>query len=95
MALEISYNGQVIATLSEGQTATIPCKGKKMLTNLVVSLVADGEEVRTLSTPQISLDGSILSMTATDQETATFVILVDGVEKTTVSAIRGGASGDF
>lgn len=40
MALQIKYNGKTIATLEKGQTATIPCKGKKMLTELVVDTIA-------------------------------------------------------
>lgn len=38
MALQIKYNGKTIATLEKGQTATIPCDGKKMATDLVVSI---------------------------------------------------------
>ncbi len=40
MALEIKYNDEVIATLEKGQTATIPCDGKKMATDIVVSISA-------------------------------------------------------
>lgn len=40
MALEIKYNGKVIATLEKGQTATIPCDGKEMATDIVVSISA-------------------------------------------------------
>ena len=36
--LTIKYNGKVIATLERGQTATIPCDGKKMATDLVVGI---------------------------------------------------------
>lgn len=39
--LKINYNGVVIATLEEGQTATIPCAGKKMKSDVVVSIVED------------------------------------------------------
>lgn len=34
----ITYNGNVIATITDGQTATLPCEGKKMATDLVVSI---------------------------------------------------------
>jgi hypothetical protein len=40
MALEIKYNGKTIAILEKGQTATIPCDGKKMATDIVVSISA-------------------------------------------------------
>ena len=40
MALEIKYNGNVIATLEKGQTATIPCDGKEMATDLAISISA-------------------------------------------------------
>jgi hypothetical protein len=42
MALEIKYNGKTIATLEKGQTATIPCDGKKMATDIVVSISNSG-----------------------------------------------------
>ena len=37
MATEIIYNGSVIATLEDGQRATLACSGKKMLTDLLVT----------------------------------------------------------
>ena len=40
MALLIQYNGKVSATLESGPTATIPCKGKKMLTELIVDTIS-------------------------------------------------------
>lgn len=40
--------------------------------------------VKQLTVPTISLDGDILTMTATDDRTEEFVIFVDGVETTTV-----------
>lgn len=36
--INIVYNGSVVATLGEGQTATLSCAGKKMLTNVVVAV---------------------------------------------------------
>lgn len=38
--LTIKYSGKTIATLEKGQTATIPCDGKEMATDLVVSISA-------------------------------------------------------
>jgi hypothetical protein len=38
----ITYNGNVIATITDGQTATIPCEGKKMVGDIVIAY--GGEE---------------------------------------------------
>lgn len=43
------------------------------------------KEIEQLTTPTISLDGDILTMTATDSKTEEFVVFVDGVEKATVA----------
>lgn len=42
-----------------------------------------------LSAPEISIDGSTLTMTATDERTETFAVFVDGVEVATVEAQQG------
>lgn len=42
MATEIKYNGGTIASLSAGQTATLDCGGKKMLTDISVSFGTAG-----------------------------------------------------
>lgn len=47
MAMEIKYNGSVIATFEEGQTATIACAGKLMKSDVVVT--ADSGNVETCS----------------------------------------------
>ena len=41
-AISITYNGETIATLEEGQTATLNCNGKKMATNIVVKFDTAG-----------------------------------------------------
>lgn len=38
----ITYNGNVIATITDGQTATLPCEGKKMVGDIVIAY--GGEE---------------------------------------------------
>lgn len=45
---------------------------------------AANQATEQLTAPEISLDGSILTMTATDEQTEEFVIFVGGVETTTV-----------
>ena len=47
----------------------------------------EGEIVEQLTAPTISLDGDILTMTATDSKTQEFVIFVDGVEAATVANV--------
>lgn len=37
----ITYNGNVIATITDGQTATLPCKGKKMVGDIVIAYGVD------------------------------------------------------
>lgn len=50
------------------------------------SIGGSGTTEETLTAPTISLDGDILTMTATDSKTEEFVIFVDGVETATVEA---------
>lgn len=35
----IEYNGQVIASLNAGKTGTLSCKGKKMISDLIVKIL--------------------------------------------------------
>ena len=77
--LKIMYNNELIATIDEGQKATICCNNKKMEGDLILSIIGEA-----LSAPTISLEGDILTMTATDDNTEQFVIFVDGMEKATV-----------
>ncbi len=44
MATEIKYNGNVIASVEAGKTATLPCKGKKMKSDIVVTAPAESGE---------------------------------------------------
>ena len=43
--VEITYNGEVIATLTAGQTATLKCAGMKMLSDVVAKVIGASEEV--------------------------------------------------
>lgn len=36
--INIIYNGSVVASIGEGQTATLSCADKKMLTNVVIAV---------------------------------------------------------
>ena len=75
-ACSVSYNSNAIATLEENKTATILCDNKIMIGDVVVT----AKHKPALISPMIELDGDILTMTAMDDKTETFVILVDGVE---------------
>lgn len=81
----VEYNGVVIAELAAGQTATLACKDKIMATNVVVTVAESALEP--LPTPSITLDGDTLSITDESGLAEEFVILVDGVETATVSAM--------
>lgn len=61
-------------TIPEGEVALLYIDGKTVWR----------KAVEQLPTPTISLDGDILTMTATDDRTEEFVIFVDGVEMATV-----------
>lgn len=43
MATEITYNGTTIASLAEGQAATLSCAGKKAKSNIVVAFGSAGK----------------------------------------------------
>lgn len=59
-------------------------KVKSVSVGGVVIWKAEAEVVEQLTAPIISLDGDTLTMTATDDRTEEFAILVDGVETATV-----------
>lgn len=61
--------------IPEGKTKSISVKG----------VVIWRAEEKQLLPPTISLDGDTLTITATDERTETFAILVDGVEVATVA----------
>ena len=79
-ACSVSYNSNAIATLEENKTATILCDNKIMIGDVVVT----AKYKPALISPMIDLDGDTLTMTAMDDKTETFVILVNGVEMASV-----------
>lgn len=58
--------------------ALVSFKGRRAISMSIIQLPM-------LTTPTISLDGDILTMTATDAQTEEFVIFVDGVEVKSVA----------
>lgn len=62
-------------TIPEGEVALLYIDGKTVWRKVTEQLTA----------PTISLNGDILTMTATDDKTEEFVIFVDGVEKECVT----------
>lgn len=71
--------------IPEGNVIKITVGGKVLWQNVTEQLTA----------PTISLDGDILTMTATDDKTEEFVIFVDGVEMTTVENDTTTVSGTW
>lgn len=74
-----------------GKKAKVMLNGKQVVITGILSGSSQPEEPdipiepeELLSAPVISLDGNILTITATDDKTETFVILINGVEKATV-----------
>lgn len=49
----ITHNGNVIATFSDGQTATLPCEGKKMVGDIVIAYGVD-----TVNLISFTIDGT-------------------------------------
>ena len=43
--IDIRYNGKTIASLTDGQTATLFCKGKIMKTDVVVTVTESGIDI--------------------------------------------------
>ena len=78
MSVEIKYNGSTIANLESGQTATLPCSGKKMVSDLevIASQAADSPlpiEVATEDTMNALLEtaevGAVYKYTGTTTDT--------------------------
>jgi hypothetical protein len=65
--------------ISEGKVKSLSIGGK-----LAWKEQSETPDTEALSAPTISLDGDILTMTATDEHTEEFVIFVGGVETATV-----------
>ena len=59
----ITYNGQVIASLNAGETATLSCNGKKMVSDVVVKIGSGGASAYTVTSvdelPSNAVDGSL------------------------------------
>ena len=93
MSVEIKYNGSTIANLESGQTATLPCSGKKMVSDLAViaSQAADSPlpiEVATEDTMNALLEtaevGAVYKYTGTTTDTyeSSALYVVEKVETT-------------
>lgn len=74
--VDIEYNGGTIATLDEGQTATLDCEGKKMATNVVVKAGAGTSAVPT-SVDMGDFDSGRIVETFADGTTKTTTIEFD------------------
>ena len=79
MIAQIKYNGSIIATVSFGQTVALNCAGQNMAGKVEVTLLEQ------IPTPSITLDGNNLNISDESGLATEFVILVDGLEKATVS----------
>jgi hypothetical protein len=54
--ISITYGGETIATLEEGQTATLNCGGKKMLTDIVIKFGTIGAIIYNNKTTEVQAD---------------------------------------
>ena len=107
MSVEIKYNGSTIANLESGQTATLPCSGKKMVSDLevIASQAADSPlpiEVATEDTMTALLEtaeiGSVYKYTGTTgtyENGALYVVEEEEVKTYTLRVDMSGVDPGF
>lgn len=107
MSVEIKYNGSTIANLESGQTATLPCSGKKMVSDLevIASQAADSPlpiEVATEDTMNALLEtaevGSVYKYTGTTgtyENGALYVVEEAEIATYSLSVVMSGVDSGF
>lgn len=93
MTINITYNGNVIASLSAGQTVTLECAGQKMVGDIVIAFNLAGSI--TYNGVQTAINaGKVVTLGCAGQTMASNLIVTAATDESGGDDTGGSGSGD-
>lgn len=86
MAIDISYNGTVIASPEDGQTATLTCAGQRAIADIVLALGSDGT-IAYNGSAVVAYAGKTVTLACSDKVMLTDVVITAGTPVQGVSLV--------